>query len=88
MASRIDEHAEVMAHTTIHAVVVRMQHVADQTGKSIGLIYDLSADRIRFVEMDSGGFDRSAVFRVVTPRPGLHAVPASESASAFVAPAS
>jgi hypothetical protein len=68
MASRIDDGADFMAHTVIHTMVVRMQHVADQTGKSIGLIYDLAADRIRFVEMGSGGFDRSAIFRVVTPR--------------------
>jgi hypothetical protein len=74
MASRIDEHAEMSAHTVIHATVVRMQHVADRTGKSIGMIYDLSADRIRFVEMGSGGFDRTTVFRVVTPRPGLRQV--------------
>jgi len=68
MACRIDGNAEFMAHTVIHTMVVRMQHIADQTGKSIGLIYDLAADRIRFVEMGSGGFDASTVFRVVTPR--------------------
>lgn len=68
MASRIDEGAEMMAHTVIHTMVVRMQHIADQTGKSIGLIYDLAADRIRFVEIGSGGFGASAIFRVVRPR--------------------
>jgi hypothetical protein len=88
MASRIDGNAETMAHTMIHAVIVRMQGVADQTGKSIGLIYDLSADRIRFVDTDSGGFDRSAIFRIVTPRPGLRAMQADEPVSPLVAAAS
>ncbi len=48
------------------------------------MIYDLSADRIRFVEMDSGGFDRSAIFRIVTPRPGSQDMPAGLSAAPFV----
>jgi len=81
MASRIDANSEMSAHTVIHATIVRMQHVADQTGKAIGMIYDLSADRIRFVEMGGGGFDRTAVFRVVTPRPGLPELPAGASAA-------
>jgi len=84
MASRIDGTAEMMAHTVIHAMVVRMQLIADQTGKSIGLIYDLSADRIRFVDTESGGFDRSAIFRIVTPRPGSQEMPAGLSAAPFV----
>lgn len=70
MATRIDANAEMMAHTVIHATTVRMQFAADRTGKAIGMIYDLAADRIRFVDMDGGGFDRTQVFRVVTPRPG------------------
>jgi hypothetical protein len=82
MASRIDDGADFMAHTVIHTMVVRMQQIADQTGKSIGLIYDLAADRIRFVEMGSGGFDASAIFRIVTPRTAgrVHAtLPMTES---------
>jgi len=71
MASRIDANSEIMAHTVIHATIVRMQHVADQTGKSIGMIYDLATDRIRFVDMSGSGFERTQVFRVVTPRPGV-----------------
>jgi hypothetical protein len=85
MASRIDGTAETMAHTVIHAVIVRMQGVADQTGKSIGLIYDLSADRIRFVDTDSAGFDRSEIFHIVTPRPGLRGIQAGEPLSPLVA---
>jgi hypothetical protein len=79
MACRIDEGAELMAHTVIHTTVVRMQHIADQTGKSIGLIYDLAADRIRFVEIGSGGFDASTVFRVVTPRAAYRPVATGET---------
>jgi len=88
MASRIDGNAETMAHTVIHTMVVRMQLIADQTGKSIGLIYDLSADRIRFVDADSGGFDRSAVFRIVTPRPGLPGMQTGDPVSPLVVAAS
>jgi len=83
MASRIDEGADFMAHTVIHTMVVRMQHIADQTGKSIGLIYDLAADRIRFVEMGSGGFDASTIFRVVTPRAAYRAAPAGQPIAAM-----
>lgn len=68
MASKIEIGTGPEAHTVIHAITIRAQQVANQTGKRIGMMYDLAADRIRLVEFKDGDVDAGALFRIVSPQ--------------------
>mgnify|MGYP000078655031 CR=1 FL=1 len=49
MAQRIDDGMQPTAHTAVQAMIVRAQQVADQTGKDIGVHFDLAEDQVSLV---------------------------------------
>jgi hypothetical protein len=71
MACRIDSDAAPTAHAVIQAMIVRAHEMANRSGKTVGLFYDLATDRIGMVDLGASGLERSALFRIVTPRPGI-----------------
>jgi hypothetical protein len=75
MANTIDGGTPPTAHMSIQAMIVRAQRHADQTGKSIGVSYDLAKDVIGLVDLttvnlaalDTASALRARFFRIVTP---------------------
>jgi hypothetical protein len=82
MACRIDSDAAPTAHAVIQAMIVQAHEMANRSGKTVGLFYDLAADRIGMVDFAAGGLDRSALFRIVTPRSGIAGARAGRPLSA------
>jgi hypothetical protein len=76
MAQRIDDGTQPTAHTAVQAMIVRAQHAADQTGKRVGLAYDLIKDQIELVDLSAETPEEAVIFRTVVP-----AMEASESTS-------
>ena len=85
MANTIDGGTPPTAHMSIQAMIVRAQRHADQTGKSVGVSYDLAKDVISLVDLttvnlaalDSASALRARFFRIVTPTAGTgHGCPA------------
>lgn len=68
MASKIETGSKPAAHAVIHAFTVQAQQIANQTGRRIGMIYDLTADRIGLLEIKDDGVEMSLLFRVVSPQ--------------------
>ena len=67
MARSIDGGLEPTAHSAVQAMIVRAQQLADQSGKSVGLVYDLTKDEISLVDIadsDAAGVD---FVRIMTP---------------------
>ncbi|MCG8545737.1 MAG: hypothetical protein MJE12_16165 [Alphaproteobacteria bacterium] len=67
MARSIDGGLEPTAHSAVQAMIVRAQQLADQSGKSVGLVYDLTKDEISLVDIadsDAAGLD---FVRVLVP---------------------
>ncbi|MEM9685020.1 MAG: hypothetical protein AAF942_17240, partial [Pseudomonadota bacterium] len=67
MASRIDSGMQPTAHTAVQAMIVRAQQVADQTGISIGVHYDLETDELSIVEMGPDVPADTPFLRIVAP---------------------
>ena len=67
MASRIDNGVQPTAHTAVQAMIVRAQQVADQTGMSIGVHYDLETDELSIVEMGPDVPADTPFLRIVAP---------------------
>lgn len=75
MAKRIDDGAPPTVHMTIQAMIGRAQRHADQTGKSVGLTYDLVKDVISLVDLTTVNLGdlstaaalRARFFRIITP---------------------
>ena len=79
MAQRIDNGTQPTAHSAVQAMIVRAQHAADQTGKRVGLTYDLMRDQIELVDLSAGAPEEAVIFRTVVP---VHKLSAPESESA------
>ncbi len=75
MAKTIDGGAQPTVHMTIQAMIARAQRHADQTGKSVGLTYDLAKDVISLVDLTTVNLAElnataalcARFFRIVTP---------------------
>ena len=70
MASRIDDGSQPTAHTAIQAMIVRAHQVADQTGKAVGVHYDLGTDQISLVEIGPDVATETAFLRIASPAQG------------------
>lgn len=82
MAQRIDNGTQPTAHSAVQAMIVRAQHAADETGKRVGLVYDLMRDQIEMVDLSAGAPEEAVIFRTVVPVRKLSAPesdPAAES---------
>lgn len=67
MARRIDSGFQPTAHTAVQAMIVRAQQLADQSGTSVGLVYDLSKDEITLVDLAESESDGLDFVRVLVP---------------------
>ncbi|MPY73839.1 MAG: hypothetical protein GEU87_06240 [Alphaproteobacteria bacterium] len=67
MANRIDSGVQPTAHTAVQAMIVRAQQVADQTGKAIGVRYDLEADELSLIEITPEVAMETSFVRVAAP---------------------
>ena len=67
MARRIDGGLEPSAHSAIQAMIVRAQQLADQTGKSVGLAYDLTNDEISLLDIDGSDAQGLEFLRIMIP---------------------
>jgi hypothetical protein len=67
MASRIDTGIQPTAHTAVQAMIVRAQQVADQTGKAVGVRYDLASDEISLVEISPDMPKEISFVRIASP---------------------
>ena len=67
MANRIDDGVQPTAHTAVQAMIVRAQQVADQTGKAVGVRYDLASDEISLVEIGPETPKKISFVRVASP---------------------
>ncbi|MDH3704175.1 MAG: hypothetical protein OEU46_22990 [Alphaproteobacteria bacterium] len=67
MAQRIDDGTQPTAHSAVQAMIVRAQHAADQTGKRVGLSFDLMKDQIELVDLSAGVPEEAVIFRTVVP---------------------
>ena len=70
MAQRIDNGTQPTAHTAVQAMIVRAQQVADQTGKRVGLTFDLMRDQIELVDLSAETSEEAVLFRTVSPAVG------------------
>ena len=90
MASRIDSGVQPTAHTAVQAMIVRAQQVADQTGKAVGVRYDLTSDEITLIEITPETPKEIAFVRIAAPAgrmiAGPHAPGGSESAGSEPSP--
>jgi hypothetical protein len=80
MANRIDTGVQPTAHTAVQAMIVRAQQLADQTGKAVGVRYDLASDEISLVEISPDMPKEISFVRIASPaRPVIaeHAAAAS-----------
>lgn len=80
MAQRIDNGVQPTAHTAVQAMIVRAQHVADRSGKAIGVHYDLANDEVSLVEISPDMTKDVTFLRIAAPK-GNDA-PATEDAVA------
>jgi hypothetical protein len=71
MANRIDDGVQPTAHTAVQAMIVRAQQAADQTGKAVGVHYDLAADQVSLVEITPDTPKEVTFLRVATPADGI-----------------
>jgi len=71
MAYRIDNGEQPTAHTAIQAMIVRAQQAADQTGKAVGVHYDLSTDQVSLVEVGPDVPAEIVFLRVAAPAQGV-----------------
>lgn len=71
MAQRIDDGVQPTAHTAVQAMIVRAQQVADQTGKAIGVHFDLAEDQVSLVEIGPDVPGDVTFVRVAAPEGGL-----------------
>ncbi len=67
MANRIDDGVQPTAHTAVQAMIVRAQQAADQTGKAVGVRYDLASDEISLIEIGPETPKEISFVRVVSP---------------------
>jgi hypothetical protein len=67
MANRIDSGVQPTAHTAVQAMIVRAQQVADQTGKAIGVRYDLASDELSLVEITPESAKEATFIRIAAP---------------------
>ena len=84
MANRIDDGVQPTAHTALQAMIVRAQQLADQSGKTVGVHYDLDADQISLVEIGPDAPADVTFVRIAAPHGGVAlaaAKPAANSAS-------
>lgn len=85
MAQRIDNGVQPTAHTAVQAMIVRAQQAADQTGKVVGVHYDLEADQVSLVEVGPDAPADVTYIRIVSPEDGGR-IEAPESAVAGTEP--
>jgi hypothetical protein len=71
MAQRIDNGVHPAAHTAVHAMIVRAQQAADQTGKTVGVHYDLQSDEVSLVEIGPDMPADVTFLRVAVPANGV-----------------
>jgi len=71
MASRIDNGIQPTAHTAVQAMIVRAQQAADQTGKPVGVHYDLTADQVSLVEIGPDVPKDVIFLRIAAPEGGV-----------------
>ncbi len=76
MANRIDNGVQPTADTAIQAMIVRAHQVADQTGKAIGVHYDLATDQVSLVEIGPDAPKEVVFLRVAAPADGATVAPA------------
>jgi len=65
MAQRIDDGTQPTAHSAVQAMIVRAQHAANQTGKRVGLAFNLMTDEITLVDLSAGAPEEAVFFRTV-----------------------
>lgn len=75
MAQRIDDGVQPTAHTAVQAMIVRAQQVADQTGKAIGVHFDLQEDQVSLVEIGPDVPTDTIFIRVAAPEGGVRIDP-------------
>jgi len=75
MAYRIDDGVQPTAHTAIQAMIVRGQQAADQTGKSVGVHYDLATDQVSLIEIGPDMPAEIVLLRVAVPAAGAPSAP-------------
>jgi hypothetical protein len=75
MAYRVDDGEQPTAHTAIQAMIVRGQQAADQTGKPVGVHYDLAADQVSLVEIGPDMPAEIVFLRVAVPADGASPAP-------------
>ncbi|MGD8809798.1 MAG: hypothetical protein PVG24_09340 [Gammaproteobacteria bacterium] len=73
MASRIDNGIQPTAHTAVQAMIVRAQQVADESGKAVGVHYDLATDQVSLVEITPDVPKDATFLRVAAPVDGIPA---------------
>lgn len=76
MASRIDNGLQPTAHTAVQAMIVRAQQVADESGKAVGVHYDLTTDQVSLVEITPDVPKDVTFLRVAAPADGVPAASA------------
>jgi hypothetical protein len=67
MANRIDAGVQPTAHTAVQAMIVRAQQAADQTGKAVGVRYDLASDEISLIEITPETPKEISFVRIASP---------------------
>ena len=67
MANRIDTGVQPTAHTAVQAMIVRAQQVADQSGKAVGVRYDLASDEISLIEITPDVPKEVSFLRIAAP---------------------
>lgn len=85
MAQRIDNGVQPTAHTAVQAMIVRAQQAADQTGKVVGVHYDLEADQVSLVEVGPDAPTDVTFVRIVSPEGGVR-IDAPDATVAGAAP--
>lgn len=71
MAQRIDNGMQPTAHTAVQAMIVRAQQAADQSGKAVGVHYDLAADQVSLVEVGPDVPADVTFIRIASPVGGV-----------------
>jgi hypothetical protein len=70
MAQRIDGGVQPTAHTAIQAMIVRAKQAAEQSGKAVGVHYDLEADQVSLIEVGPDAPVGVTFLHVVSPEGG------------------
>lgn len=71
MANRIDNGLQPTAHTAVQAMIVRAQQVADESGKAVGVYYDLATDQVSLVEITPDVPKDATFVRIAAPAGGV-----------------